>query len=209
MKRCMRILFLMVASLLYPVFLVLDLTRAADSAPVKFAAILLCAAAALCAADTPDGRLTALALLCAAGADFFLLSPAEHYAAGVLLFCLVQVLYRARLIRRLGPEPRALPILRLLPLISFFLLPSLLIALALLYFVNLICNTARAASLRPTDRRDRRFAAGLALLLCCDLCIGAFHLGLFSGFTRIGMWLFYLPSQVLVVLSAEPKGDHS
>ena len=124
-------------------------------------------------------------------------------------FCLVQVLYRARLIRRLGPEPRALPILRLLPLISFFLLPSLLIALALLYFVNLICNTARAASLRPTDRRDRRFAAGLALLLCCDLCIGAFHLGLFSGFTRIGMWLFYLPSQVLVVLSAEPKGDHS
>lgn len=208
MKRCMRILFLMVASLLYPVFLVLDLTRAADSAPVKFAAILLCAAAALCAADTPDGHLTALALLCAASADFFLLSPKGHYAAGVLLFCLVQVLYRARLIRRLGPEPRALPILRLLPLISFFLLPSLLIALALLYFVNLICNTARAASLRPTDRRDRRFAAGLALLLCCDLCIGAFHLGLFSGFTRIGMWLFYLPSQVLVVLSAEPKGDH-
>ena len=44
----MRKLFLTAAGLLYAVFLFLDLTLAGNSAPLKFAAILLCFAAALC-----------------------------------------------------------------------------------------------------------------------------------------------------------------
>ena len=52
-----------------------------------------------------------------------------------------------------------------------------------------------------SDRWDKK-----RTMLCCDLCVGAFHLGLWTGFTRIGMWLFYLPSQMLIVLSVQTKG---
>ena len=52
------------------------------------------------------------------------------------------------------------------------------------------------------------FAIGLLLFTCCDICVGAWNLGLLPGFTRIGMWLFYLPSQVLIVLSQEEREAH-
>ena len=54
------------------------------------------------------------------------------------------------------------------------------------------------------------FRLGLALFLCCDVCVGAFNApGLFpvpvTAFARVGMWLFYLPGQVLIALSALPE----
>ena len=65
-------------------------------------------------------------------------------------------------------------------------------------------NAAAAARLAGANCQRRRFAAGLGLFVCCDLCVGAFNLGLLTGFTRYGMWLFYLPSQVLLALAAYP-----
>lgn len=47
----------------------------------------------------------------------------------------------------------------------------------------------------------RRFAWGLLLFVGCDVCVGAWNLGLFEDFSRVGMWFFYLPSQVLITLS--------
>ena len=205
----MRRLFLAAAGLLYAVFLAMDLSFSGNTAPLKFVSILLCLFAALCGTHTEDGRLVALALAFAAAADWFLLAPDGRYATGVLLFCIVQALYCIRLVRWRGYICRPVLVIRLAPFAAFFLVSDRLFSLVLLYFANLACSALNAACFRPATRRSRLFAAGLALLLCCDLCIGAFHLGLFFGFTRIGMWLFYLPSQVLVVLSAEPKGDHS
>lgn len=201
-----RRLFVAAAALLYVGFLVLDLTRAADSAPLKFAAISLCFAAALPGVRTADGRLTALALAFAVCADRFLLAPDGRYLLGVSLFCVVQALYCARLIRWRGGIRRSMLALRLLPLAAFLFAQNALPALVLLYFVNLVCSALEAVCFRPASRQTRLFALGLALLICCDICVGAFNLGLWTGFTRVGMWLFYLPSQVLVVLSADPKG---
>ena len=46
---------------------------------------------------------------------------------------------------------------------------------------------------------------GLLLFVGCDVCVGLHNLaGLpvpLSAFAQVGMWLFYLPSQVLIVLS--------
>ena len=48
------------------------------------------------------------------------------------------------------------------------------------------------------------------LLLCCDVCVGLHNLsgplpGAISAFADFGMWLFYLPSQLCVALSAAPE----
>ena len=151
MSRVRR-LFVAAAALLYVGFLVLDLTRAADSAPLKFAAISLCFAAALPGVRTADGRLTALALAFAVCADRFLLAPDGRYLLGVSLFCVVQALYCARLIRWRGGIRRSMLALRLLPLAAFLFAQDTLPALVLLYFVNLVCSALEAVCFRPASR---------------------------------------------------------
>ena len=51
-------------------------------------------------------------------------------------------------------------------------------------------------------------ALGLWLFLCCDVCVGLYQSWLLSGAldraVHLGMWLFYLPGQVLLSLSALP-----
>ena len=74
-----RRLFLAAAALLYVGFLVLDLTRAADSAPLKFAAISLCFAAALPGARTADGSM--YSCLDMVFAPLNGQTPAGHFAA--------------------------------------------------------------------------------------------------------------------------------
>ena len=205
MPRSLRRLFPAAEAALYAAFIALDFTgRTAASVPVKYAALLLCLLYALPAARTRDGRLAAAALALTAAADWFLLVRDAHYGAGVLLFCVVQTLYAVRLIRWRGRVCRTLAAVRLAPLALFALPLPRLDALALVYFTSLVCNAAAAARLAGADCQRRRFAAGLGLFVCCDLCVGAFNLGLLTGFTRYGMWLFYLPSQVLLALAAYP-----
>ena len=75
------------------------------------------------------------------------------------------------------------------------------------YFTTFLVNTVQSLVLR--GKKQRLFALGLVLFLCCDLCVGAFNepglvpSGVYS-FARVGMWLFYLPAQVLITLSGLP-----
>lgn len=68
-------------------------------------------------------------------------------------------------------------------------------------------DEAAAGKVRPI------FAVGLILFICCDICVGLWNLyppppRLLREFAQVGMWFFYLPSQVLIVLSQElEKGD--
>ncbi len=200
---------------LWLVFLFLDLTGMADSTPVKFAAICLCAATAWTAAGTADGRLVAAALTLTVSADVFLLVLNRNEAdqlTGVSLFILVQLLYAYRLYRlrgngscRWGLVLRLLG-LTLLPGPALGLLKPLY-ALTGLYFLNLCVNALEALALKAS-KPVSRFAWGLLLFVGCDLCVGAWNLGLFGDFARVGMWLFYLPSQALIVLSQDfARGD--
>ena len=63
---------------------------------------------------------------------------------------------------------------------------------------------------RLHGRGGRLLAVGLTLLLCCDVCVGLHNLSgpvpaAVTAFADVGMWLFYLPSQVCVALSAAPE----
>lgn len=200
MEAYRKKVFPLLAGVLWAAFLFLDLTGLADSTWVKFAAICLCCLTALPGAGTADGRLVAAALCFTVGADWFLLVRNDNYELGIGLFIIVQLLYACRLYRLRGKRLcRWGLILRLLVLFLALLsaAPALL-ALPFVYFSNLLINTFEAFALNR-----RVFAVGLLLFVCCDICVGAYNLGLLPALTFPGMWFFYLPSQVLIVLSRE------
>ena len=227
MERKYRLfpLFLGVEGILYGFFLNLDLAgRFSESVPAKYLAIALCLAMALTALRRPAGRLMAAALALTLLADTFLLLLDVCYPVGVACFCGVQALYLVR-IRRAGgwPAPLCLVLrcgLAAAGLIGAGALGLLdpLTALALVYFSQLLCNGLESLFLRPRGAGVRLFSAGLLLFLGCDLCVGLHNLPLpiptaLTSFAAVGMWLFYLPSQVLLTLSGRwdfpPKGGTS
>ena len=207
--------FLAGSGALYAVFLALDLTGRSDGAvPVKYGGVLLCLLFALICALRGGDRLIPLALALTAGADWFLLVRNDTYAVGIALFLCVQTVYYLRL--RRGGVTGAYPLRAGLALglglgLYALRLASPLNLLAVLYFSQLLSNPVLAWTQK--GRRPRVFAAGLTLFVGCDLCVGLFNV-LSAGHplypaVSVGMWLFYLPSQVLIALSALPEKKHT
>lgn len=192
--------FLALEGAVYAAFLALDLTgRGGQTIWLKYAGILLCLLRALLRRG--DWLLPA-ALALTAAADWFLLVRGDHFALGVTIFLAVQTLYLLRL-RRAG-APSAIPLragLALLPALPVwqFELATPLNLLVCLYFSQLLSNTILAWIVPG----GKRFALGLTLFVGCDICVGLFNLGLLLPLSSVGMWLFYLPSQVLISLSAK------
>lgn len=200
--------FLSAEGVLYAAFLTLDLAgRGGRTVPIKYAGILLCLAFSLLCAARGGDRLVPAALALTACADWFLLVRNDGYALGVALFLCVQAVYFVRL-RRAG-APAAWPLRCGLALgagLAVYAagMASQLNLLAALYFSQLVSNTALAWTRKGGE--GRRFALGLTLFVGCDACVGLFN-ALPRGSplhpaVSVGMWLFYLPSQVLVSLSA-------
>lgn len=207
--------FLGLEGVIYAAFLVLDLTgRSGLTIPIKYAGILLCLAFALLCALRGGDRLVPLALALTAGADWFLLVLNDHYTVGIALFLCVQTVYLVRLwqagagiryVLRVGLALGA----KLAVYAAGIATPLNL--LAALYFSQLLSNTALAWTTQ--GKRWRRFALGLTLFVGCDTCVGLFNAlpaaSPLSPAVSVGMWLFYLPSQVLIALSALPEKEVS
>ena len=205
--------FLAVEGAIYLAFLALDLTGRVDAAvPIKYGGVLLCLLFALACAPRGGDRLVPLALALTAGADWFLLVRNDHYNLGVALFLCVQTVYYLRL--RLNGASTAWLLRAGLALAAGLGLYALRLAsplnlLAGLYFSQLLSNTILAWTQR--GRRWRIFAAGLTLFVGCDLCVGLFNTlppasPLYPA-VDLGMWFFYLPSQVLIALSVLPEKE--
>lgn len=203
---------------LYAAFLTLDLVRPGSGwdVPLKYLSILLCFCFVLRNGQGRDGHLMKAALGFTLLADLFLLVLGRWYPVGVACFCVVQLLYLTR-IAGLRPEklPLRLALRGLLTAAALLAVRQLgaldgLTALSLFYFSQLVCNALESLSLGASCRG---FALGLFLFVGCDLCVGLQNLsawfpaagGPLVEFARIGMWLFYLPSQVLISLSVKRK----
>ena len=193
--------FLALEGLLYAAFLTLDLTgRGSQTILLKYTGILLCLIHALLLTLRGGDRLVLFALLFTAGADFFLLRNVR-LILGLCLFLVVQTLYLLRLHRdgvSGGYWLRVALALIMGVAVTALGMLSLLNLLVALYFSQLLSNTILAWCARKWV-----FAVGLSLFVCCDICVGLYNLGLLHSFAAVGMWLFYLPSQVLIVLSAK------
>ena len=202
--------FLAAEGILYTAFLILDLTgRGGQTVPIKYAGVLLCVLFALLSAARGGDALVPLALALTACADWFLLVRNDHYPVGVALFLCVQTVYYLRL--RTAGAPAVWPLRAGLALTAGLGLYILHLAspvnlLAGLYFSQLASNTILAWTQKSL--RGRVFAIGLTLFVGCDLCVGLFNVlppvsPLYPA-VSVGMWFFYLPSQVLIALSAFP-----
>lgn len=207
--------FLSAEGVLYAAFLALDLTgRGSMTISIKYGGILLCLGfAALCAARGGD-RLVPPALAFTACADWFLLVRNDRYALGIILFLCVQTVYLLRL--RTAGAPAAWPLRSGLALGAGLAVYAAgqavpLNLLAALYFSQLLSNTVLAWTLK--GKRWRTFALGLTLFVGCDVCVGLFNVLARSSplypAASVGMWLFYLPSQALIALSALPEKEAS
>lgn len=210
--------FLSAEALLYAAFLALDLALPGSGwdIPLKYLSILLCFLFVLRTGRGRDGSLMRAALGLTLLADLFLLVLDRWYPAGVACFCVVQLLYLERIaVARPGRLPLRLALRGVLAgaaLAAAGVLGALepLTALALFYFSQLAFNVLECLMLRPGYRL---FGVGLLLFLCCDVCVGLQNLsawfpaaaGPLVEFARVGMWLFYLPSQVLISLSVKRK----
>ena len=202
-KKC----FVGLEAALYLLFLALDAFSTGGDG-VKYLTIVVCLLAAVWSAQHGGSCLMAWAMVFTLAADTFLLLLDRWYGAGIALFCVVQGLYLVRIRRACG---RTLWALRAglaaaaWPLLSALGMGTVLNLLAALYFVNFLVNAFQSLTLRS----ERLFAAGLWLFLLCDVCVGMRNqpslLPGLAGAAQVGMWLFYLPGQVLLVLSGFPK----
>ena len=215
-SRQWRLPFLVTEGLLYAVFLYLDLALPGSGwdVPLKYGGIVLCFLWTLGAAGNRDGGLTSIALSFTLLADLFLLVLNRWYLVGVSAFCVVQLLYLARL-HRAGSRPLPLRILLRAALAGALLTAAgtlggltPLTGLTLFYFSQLVANFFASLS---QGRRGCGFSLGLLLFIGCDVCVGLRNLSAalpgmvplpFLPLVQVGMWLFYLPSQVLISLSA-------
>ena len=187
----------------------MDIFGIGNTTPIKFVSILLLTLSVL---DFRE-KTVSVALIFTAIADLFLLVLDRWYAAGVLCFILVQILYAARLQRESGSSVLSF----LLPAAAGLLVYTsygfgLTEALAGAYIALFAVNLLRACLLakRSPERRWILFAAGLALFFCCDLCVGLHNMPGTGGpalqrFASVAMWGFYLPGQVLIRTSAYTK----
>ena len=206
-------LFLIIEVVLYAAFLYCDVIGSFGCSTIlKYISLLLCFAFSVDNHSAKDGGFVCLALGLTAIADFFLLVLNRWYEIGVAVFCLVQLIYALRL-REMNEK--AIPFwIRII--VGFGTLAGVILSglfnilnlLVCIYFPQLCCN-AIASLLQPDTGGKRLFAIGLWLFVCCDICVGINNMPISNQFLQtfvsVAMWAFYLPSQILIVLSASRR----
>lgn len=212
--------FLLIQTVLYILILAVP---AAPLAACCYLSIAVCFVFALLLRRPSTGLFIA-ALACTLCADFFLvvMDPIQRLW-GMIFFLGAQLLYALALHRQ---RPiRWLTLLRLgmtalAATIAIAVLgkeTDLLAVVSVCYYANLIVNIIAAFSQWP---QSKLLPIGFVLFLLCDTVIGLqaasggylpipenswlYHL-VFSDFNLA--WFFYLPSQVLIVLSLMPKKE--
>ncbi len=221
MKSVYRI-FIFTEIFIYIAYMTSDMgILSLPSVTLKYISIILCFAFSSFAAvkrRTRDSILVAAAMLFTLISDTFLLVTDTHITFGLVTFCCVQLLYLFR-IDGFGKKMWISLFVRIFTstgvcvFLGYERIFDINIALAVFYFIGLVLNFAESTK-HAILRRDKRFAVfsvGLILFLCCDICVALHNMGAYISvpamnravaFANIGMWLFYLPSQVLIVLSA-------
>ena len=155
-------------------------------------------------------------LLFTTTADYFLVVANEQYELGVLLFFVAQYSYSLYLSKDLGclQKMRHLGICMGMGVVAnviaylFFGKMIALIVLSLFYATFFIGNVV-CVYRNPAGKK--LFAAGLTLFVLCDICVVLSNLDTYFPKVIIDervsvlIWVFYIPSQVCIALSACQK----
>ncbi len=208
MKRYIVTTFIIIEAALYVAFMAMDLSAYSGSTIVlKYIGILLCVLFAVFCSFRGGEKLIPVALIFTAVADIFLLVIDKYYTVGILFFIVVQSIYLFYLFKETGKiwiPVRAACLAAAVVIVAVAGLINGQNVVAGIYFSMILVNMAMSWVFG--GKMPRLFALGLTLFVCCDICVGLHNLnwlipaGLYE-FTRIGMWMFYLPSQVMIALS--------
>ena len=165
----------------------------------KFVFILACLAIALASyplcRNKKDWAWLACGLTFTVIADYFLILRQVHLT-GVAVFCMVHVCYILRVKRGYMVW---LAILAQIAIIILFNVGSLYL-LASFYAVLFIANIAINLKWRKKNRAT--VLAALLLFALCDINVAIFNLHPTNGIAFTLIWVFYLPSQLVLALSA-------
>lgn len=223
-------ILLVIIALLYITFLYMDIFHGElfmISNLLKLISVILCFSLSLLVRNQglgiKDLTLLRLGLFITIIGDLFLLVLNSHYILGIFLFSLVQTIYIVRYdIQNIWENiKRSLIILFSLILIYGILNYGVreidfLIIISLYYFITLLTSlmkSIRAYKLKLYPNPNRfMIVLAMFLFLLCDLNVGLYNItkttsflpqygSLLSNISSILIWLFYLPSQVLLSLS--------
>jgi hypothetical protein len=211
---------------LYLLFLTLDYsfqnTGNKYSIAAKYLSILLCFILTIMIGvkghNKLDTRLLQLALFFTASADYCLLFS-NKFIPGVLLFCIVQIIYIFRFTRDLLSRTRIfISILIMYIFLSFIVIVvykaygfDLKLSLICLFYGCLI-TTSIITGIRTLKTNYFPLTAsimicvGMILFFMCDVNVLLFNIlekngSYIASICGFLMWLFYLPGQVMLALS--------
>lgn len=223
MRKSIKFLLLGYLAIELTLYVLIFLTSDLLNEWISYSAIILnFVMAMILFKKSKDTILTEIALLMTCFADLFLviLNPKVQLVA-MIFFVVTQTCYFLRILFNTNSKKQRIwhigtrAVLSLLGIIAtFWVLKEKTDALAVIsvfYFVNLLLNVIFAFI---ECKKSALFAVGLLLFMCCDILIG---LNVASGgyltFGENGIlawlanppinlaWAFYVPAQVLIVLS--------
>lgn len=152
-------------------------------------------------------------------ADLFLLVLNSHFIVGVSFFIIAQINYFIYL-NHDTPKKRISAYIIMYVFICSILISSISIILksfeplyfvVVLYFILLIINTI--SSFNKKNKHGIRLFIGFILFILCDINVGLNNLefvlnnNILYSFVSVAMWMFYLPSQYLIVNSLDKMYD--
>ncbi len=222
-KNIIFAVFVAVEIIIYIIFNVLAAIHPGDPVYIKYAGIVLClvvSAVMIWFYRDRDAIVLTCAFFFTVVSDMFLLVLNDLLEAGVGTFIIVQCIYLYRLYAdRLKKiwitlTARAAVFVVVIGLLAGLSHVNLLIAEVSIYIVMLVANCVDAFLLSRRGIKNILFAVGLVLLLCCDVCIGLYNGSMIgidlpartADIIQSLIWIFYMPSQVLIALTVSRGG---
>ena len=214
LKNQLNVIHIIGIMVLYIAFLSLDIfsiPKTIESRYIKYASIVLCFLFASLlthtSADKRDSRYVVLALTFTLIADIFLLFT-NYKITGIFVFCLMQLTY----LKRYNVRFFAAGIF----FAAIAIIVYLLLSIEPLYVISGLYATLIGSCFLATFRTQLPefnlycVRIAMALFILCDIHVALYdHLSTSSSYYQvaaIAMWLFYLPAQFLLAMSAfHPK----
>lgn len=211
------IIFVAIQLCLYVLFLFV--LEGSAVAYCQYASIALCFVYALIFAGRGrDALFVKAALLLTLAADFFLVivQKAELGSVAMAIFTGAQLCYLLRLMQAAKGKKRAVMMWIHLILMGVLMIASRLIigsyntllVICCLYFGTLITSV-----IFSWQGKNRIFAIGITLFLCCDIFVALqgsteflnLDMGWMNALPVDPIWFFYLPAQMTLALSAKKE----
>ena len=223
-KNVLFLAYIAAEAAIYITFNILSAVIPNDPIYLKYTGVLLCLAAAGASIyffKDVDAVILTCALVYTAISDLFILVLDTHYDVGLVTFIMAQITYLYRLYKDRVKKIWITLVVRaaltavIMGIVGGLATMNLLIVEVCIYIVMLAGNCVDAFILCRRSRQNLLFALGLLLFLCCDVCVGLDNAGsviglnLSSAFVNVIqylIWVFYMPSQVLIACSVRKGG---